>query len=536
MIRKIVLQNFKRFRSSVIEFTPGLNILVGDNEAGKSTLLEAINLGLTKRWNGRFFDVEFSHHFITLSAVAEYLAEVAAGNNPQPPELLVEVYLKDDPAVAKLKGENNSLREDAPGYRLRAALDPDFADEYKAFLENPTEVKTVPTEFYRVEWTDFASQAVNVRAVRVKASLIDASRIRLQSGTDYHLQKIIGETLDGKQRAQLARSYRLHQELFGADPAIKAINASLTGSSGDVTSKSFTMEIDTSGANGWESALAPHLDRLPFHFSGSGEQNRVKILLALTRKFQDSHVILIEEPENHLSFSNLNDLVDRIAGQSAGRQLIIATHSSYVVNKLGLDQLMLLGGGDSATRLTALSPDTQSYFKKLAGYDTLRLVLAKKVVLVEGPSDELVFQRAYLDRHSRRPIENGVDVISVRGLSAKRFLDLAIPLQRTAVLLCDNDGDHAKKVDERFADYGTHQFIAIARSDEDDKPTLEPQLLAVNGLARVNAILNRSFTTDEKFLDYAKAHKTEVALRFHDTTEPVTWPKYVEDAIDALGE
>lgn len=534
MIRKVVLQNFKRFRSSVIEFRPGLNILVGDNESGKSTLLEAINLCLTKRVNGRFFESEFSHHFITQAAIGEYLEATRAGKRPQPPELVVEVYFENEQALAKLKGENNSLREDAPGYRLRAALDPDFADEYKAFLDAPAEIKTVPTEFYRVEWTDFAGQPVNVRAVRVKASLIDASRIRLQSGADYHLQKIIGETLDCKQQAQLARSYRLHQERFAADPAIGTVNDALAGKRGDVTEKSLTMEIDTSGSHAWESALAPHLDRLPFRFSGSGEQNRLKILLALARKLEDSHVILIEEPENHLSFANLNNLVDRIASHGERRQLIVATHSSYVVNKLGLDQLMLLGRGDAVTRLEALPRETQDYFKKLAGYDTLRLVLASKVVLVEGPSDELVFQRAYRDRHGRRPLADGIDVISVRGLSAKRFLDLAIPLERACVVLADNDGDHVNKVDKRYRDYLPHDFITVARSEEDTRPTLEPQLLAANGLERTSAILGRPFANDREFLDYAKEHKTEVALAFHDTLEPVTWPPYVEEAIDAL--
>lgn len=534
MIRKIVLHNFKRFERSVIEFTPGLNMLVGDNEAGKSTLLEAINLVLTKRVNGRFFETEFSHHFITQSVVAAYLADVHAGNAPQPPEVLIEVYLEDEATLVKLKGENNSLREDCPGYRLRAALDPDFAAEYKAFLEDLAQVMTVPTEFYRIDWTDFSGQPVNVRAVKVKASMIDASRIRLASGTDYHLQKIISETLDHKQQAELARSYRRHQEQFGTDPSIAAINTSLSAGSGGMTPKALTMEIDTSGANGWESALAPHLDSLPFHFSGSGEQNRLKILLALARRVDESHVILVEEPENHLSFSGLNDLVERIATKCGSRQLIVVTHSSFVVNKLGLEQLVLLGDDSTVTRLTALPADTQDYFKKLAGYDTLRLVLAKKVVLVEGPSDELIFQRAYRDRHGKRPIEDGIDTISVRGLSATRFLDLAIPLQRTAVVLCDNDGDHAVKVDQRYATYATHSFITLARSSDDSLPTLEPQLLGANGLQATNTILGTSFATRDEFLTHAAAHKTDVAVAFHDTTESVTWPPYIEDAIDAL--
>lgn len=533
MISKIVLKNFRIFGDAVIDFDKGLNILVGDNESGKSTLLEAINLGLTKRWNGKFFEQELSHHFITASVADTYIADVRAGRNPQPPELLVEIYLVSDTTVARLKGENNSLREDAPGYRLHAALDPDFGDEYKAFLAEPDKVTTVPTEYYRIDWTDFSGQPVNVRALRVKASLIDASRIRLQSGADYHLQKIIGETLDFKDRAELARSYRLHQESFGSDGSIASINESLTKNSDGITDKRFTLEIDTSGTNGWESALSPHLDRLPFHFSGLGEQNRLKILIALARKVEQSHVILIEEPENHLSFPNLNILVDRIAMQSGDRQVIIATHSSFVVNKLGLSQLKLLGNG-RVSKLTDLPAGTQNYFMKLAGYDTLRLVVARKAVLVEGPSDELIFQRAYLDKKGKRPIDVGIDVISVRGLSAKRFLDLAIPLRRRVIVLADNDGDYAKKVDSRYADYSAHNFITIARSEDDTRQTLEPQLVGANGLNETNKILGRNDATEADLITYMKKSKTEVALCFHDTAEQVTWPKYIQEAIDAL--
>jgi len=535
VIAKVILKNFRRFEAAEIEFGKGLNILVGDNEAGKSTLLEAINLALTKRWGGKFFEQVLSHHFVTTSVSSGFVSEVKAGKHPQPPELIVEVYFYDDPTLVGLKGTNNSLREDLPGYRLRAALDEDFRAEYAEFLSKPDDVTTVPTEFYKVEWTNFAGQPVNVRALRVKASLIDASRIRLQSGADYHLQKIIGDTLDIKDRALLARSYRLHQEKFGAESSIKAVNKAVADGGAKVTDKAFSLEIDTSGANGWESALAPHLDQLPFHFSGSGEQNRLKILLALARRVEESHVILVEEPENHLSFTNLNDLLDRITEQSSGRQIIVATHSSFVVNKLGLEQLMLLSGG-KVSRLANLPAGTQDYFKKLSGYDTLRLVLADKAVLVEGPSDDLIFQRAYHDKKKRRAIEDRVDVISVRGLSAQRFLDLAVPLKRRTLVVTDNDGDHASKVDARYKKYtDTHDFVTIHRSDDNSRPTLEPQLLGANDLTTLNKVLGKSYNSESDLLAYMENNKTDVALKFFETTERVQWPKYIEEAIDALG-
>jgi hypothetical protein len=108
-----------------------------------------------------------------------------------------------------------------------------------------------------------------------------------------------------------------------------------------------------------------------------------------------------------------------------------------VLNKLGLEQLVLVtpAGG---MRLSGLTTGTRDYFRKLSGYDTLRLILARRAILVEGPSDELIVQRAYLDVHGQLPIEDGIDVISV-GLAFKRFLELAVPLARSTAVVRDNE-------------------------------------------------------------------------------------------------
>ena len=49
MIKKIFIKNYKIFEHFDIELNEDLNIIVGNNETGKSTILEAINLALTKR-------------------------------------------------------------------------------------------------------------------------------------------------------------------------------------------------------------------------------------------------------------------------------------------------------------------------------------------------------------------------------------------------------------------------------------------------------------------------------------------------------
>ncbi len=112
--------------------------------------------------------------------------------------------------------------------------------------------------------------------------------------------------------------------------------------------------------------------------------------------------------------------------------------------------LFLRGEG---VRLTDLKDrTTQNYFMKLPGHDTLRLILAKRSILVEGPSDELIVQRAYHMKHGKMPLEDGVDVISVNSLAFKRFLEIAVLLKKTADIVTDNDADVAA-LEKKYAEY-----------------------------------------------------------------------------------
>ncbi len=53
-IEKVIIQNFKKFKNPFeVKFNENINLLVGDNESGKSTILEAIHVALTGMYAGR---------------------------------------------------------------------------------------------------------------------------------------------------------------------------------------------------------------------------------------------------------------------------------------------------------------------------------------------------------------------------------------------------------------------------------------------------------------------------------------------------
>lgn len=530
MLKKIAIRNFKTYRKFDLDFLPDLNILVGDNDAGKSTLLEAIGLALTLRIGGRSFQTELSPFHFNTETTRTYVKALVAGAHPSPPELIIDLFLDPADAPAVLKGTNNLDATDDPGVRVLVRLNPDYGLEYAEFIKDPSKVTMVPTEYYEVKWLGFSGNPITFRSIPAVASLIDASNIRLASGADFYLQGIINHHLSDAERVELSRSYRSLRETFTSNASIQAINTKLSGTPGDVSDRELSLSIDVSSKAGWEANLVPHLDDLPFTNVGKGEQSSLKILLALNRKVTDAHIVLVEEPENHLSHSSLNLLVKKIADKCFGKQVFITTHSSYVLNKLGLGNLVLLSPS-AAMRLESLPADTLDYFKKLSGYDTLRVVLAKSVILVEGPSDELIVQRAFRDMHGHLPIEAGVDVINVRGLSFKRFLDIALPLGTATRVVTDNDGKEPADVEAGFAAYTSAAHIAVHVGKDKDLKTLEPQLLHVNGREALNDILGKSYATDGDLLSYMTANKTTCAVALFETTAAVVMPEYISDAV-----
>jgi len=536
MIKRIFIQNYKIFDQFDLELNSDLNIVVGDNEAGKSTVLEAINIALTKRLNGRLIEYEITPYLFNSECVDEYLKSLKDGKPVHLPEIIIELYLDAAPGLESLRGRMNSKKEDCIGIKIEIVFDEDYKEEYENLIKNVSEIKLIPAEYYKVQWYSFANNAITLRSLPLRLSYIDATTIRLQSGTDFYLQDIIKNDLNAKERVGLNVAYRNLKETFSQQESIKGINDKLTSKKGAITDKELSIAIDISQKSNWETNLVPHLDDLPFQLIGKGEQNALKIMLALERKAGESHIILIEEPENHLSFSSMNTLVSKIREKCEGKQIIITTHSAYVLNKLGLEHLILLhfNGNTKKTETTTLKnlpDDTQKYFKILSGYDTLRLVLAKKAILVEGPSDELIVQKAYLKKYKKLPIEAGLDVINVRGLSFCRFLDIAKELKKDVVVVTDNDGDYENKVDKKYESYKKLSNIAICRSDNNSSPTLEPQIVECNKLEILNKILGKSFQDKKTMSDYMKTSKTECALKIFETQENITFPQYVEDAI-----
>lgn len=549
LVESLRLINFKKFKNHTFKFNKDVNIFVGNNNAGKSTVLEALEIVLNYQHRGRSFSNEFSPDLFNSGAVAEFLASPKSPSDL--PELVIEAYIG---GVPDYRGTNNSLVKDTQGVMVKAAFDPDFTDAYGDYLASGAPITSIPVEFYKIEWMDFAWNVIKPMTKQFRALYIDPTRIHPTFGKNQYISNVLGTALDRDEENRLNLNYRETLQSFNEVQEVKAVNKDLD-SDNRITKKQLSIAANTVPVGAIYSGLQLEVDDVPYHMIGKGEQSKIQIKLALHNKSKDIDLLMMEEPENHLSHIELNMLVSDIETQREDKQLFITTHSSYVLNKLSIDKICLLH--DQYQRLNKLDGSVVKMLKRLPGYDTLRVALSRKVILVEGPSDELVLKKIYHIKHGGRlPEQDGIDIIVVRGVGFKTYIEIGKEIGTAVNVLRDNDGDYEGNVVEARKQYVGYPNIKLISSMDNDDFSLEPALISANAeteedlksfakivlsvrayhlfIKEPDFAQKRAFIVDwfkSKNGDGKGKKKVDSAIRLFDTATPFKYPSFLDEVL-----
>lgn len=437
-LSEISIKNFRCFDDNEhkINFNPGLTVLVGENDSGKSAIIDAIRivLGTTDfTWhrieNSDFYNEDRSRE-IHISCEFEDLTEYETGAfleyltyDDSKKSMLPKLYLhwrcKCNTAYVPARYiSSTSTGKDGDGPTLSA------------------EARELLRVTYLRALRDAYSEMQSGRKSRL--SQIIQNIPRLNEG-----KNLLTDGVDLKELS-LVGIVNLSNDLLENHPAIQSINDKLTST----LEKQFLLKADSlttklevaGGALKDSQKMTSLLEKLDLTVNktsstmqgkvGLGTSNILSMACELLLNDDDmtpakSSFLLIEEPEAHIHAQRQLKLIQSLEldSEKRGRQIIITTHSPLLASVVRLENITLMKDGQAFSMskgLTLLGVDDYTFLEKYLDATKANLFFAKSVLIVEGPGEALLLHTiAKLMGFSF--IDYGVSLVDVRGVGLRRY-------------------------------------------------------------------------------------------------------------------
>ncbi|MGJ0534895.1 AAA family ATPase [Methylocystis sp.] len=467
LLRRIAIENVRSFlERQELTLEGQISIIIGPNGGGKTNLLDTAVVMLRRfllatryfvhtpradqpdRWELRYNDQLSS---LTLEKHSD------GRESPQIVEVEIEVTAVDvknmatiqahaDEAMAATKKRfDNSPWEAANGwevsklfagqhfvYRLQdGALHTENSKEASDFLSY-LQLFEIDNQL-RAELGQIALQLPMVYLPVNRTSAAFHANIGLYDYNDYEEKRSSDATSSRNGRSilqlaigRLAQKYRLLQEednqsareALKADKNLKALSEELKG-------LGYDWELRTINAlrNEYDVALSKQGTSFLVSAASSGERELLTYLFAIYALNVRNALIVIDEPELHLHPKwqlALLHLFEKLS-KSTGNQFLMATHSPTFVSPASIQYVSRVYSENQRSRIVRLNseelPNAKHLFNIVNTQNNERVFFCDKVVLVEGVSDRIFFERvieAHLGRGSRAD-EKTVEVVSVGG-------------------------------------------------------------------------------------------------------------------------
>ena len=418
-ISKITIENYKSIKFCSFDVTE-MNMLIGENGSGKSSILEAIHYFYENLTNDKLRDDIFDK------------------NNYFSNEITVTITydLSEFVKIAKANGRLNEYGEYGDG------TDGRYNGYYKAILslvsknkDNKVKVKMNQIKNRTIKW-NYSYQDRQLIKSLFPIFLIDSRHLDVKEWS--LIWDIVGELTKVSNREKKRLEAEIEKLLINSENTIsKKINIiSEIFSKTDVsirktTSSKFAQKLAQvffSGDEIYQKGKNPS-----YYSTGTNSVKYLEVLLLIVDELSKAKLkeplLLIDEPEISLHHCYIDELTTTISKLTGRANFIISTHSPRIIKNIivGIDEVYLykvslLG---KYTRLKKMKSFTEysPNSKYRVTDDHINSYFSKVAVFVEGETELELFSNPYLK--ALFPALEKVDVF--KGVSDKPVLNIMNP-------------------------------------------------------------------------------------------------------------
>lgn len=408
------LQNFRIFSDCKIRFLPGLNLLAGENDAGKTAIIDAIKLILgtiSNDWT-KIEDSDYHDKSDTFSIACAFceLSEQEAAS-------FLEWLSFDSKGnyYLKITLRARSLSDGKHSYTIYAG-----ADEDSGAIQGEAREKLRVT--YLKPLRDAEFELTPKRNSRF-SQILDSYEI-FQNKNEHPLVDIMkkanedvshyfSDTGDGAIIQKIINEDYLKNFSLAHNPLTSKI---------DVSSNKLKSILEKLELGILNQSLNKNL--------GLGSNNLLFIaaellLLKKESSYAGLKLALIEEIEAHLHPQSQLNLIHFLEKESAGLgfQSIISTHSNILASKISIENLILCKGGKAFSlhrRHTKLDPGDYEFLRRFLDATKANLFFANGVVIVEGDAENLLLP-SIADLLGKSLFRYGVSIVNVSSTALLRY-------------------------------------------------------------------------------------------------------------------
>lgn len=276
------------------------------------------------------------------------------------PKIYIEVILnlsEKDRNSEYFFGENNREEKELYGIYFTCEFDKDLG----AYIEKEVGNGSIPYEYYTLKWTTFAGLPYYSIKKPFGFISIDTSSLGVENTYNYYNRTLFNNIYPDDEKLKIKNSFR------------ENLNSAINQLDLEKIDDNREFGINAKKVI-FEQVISVYEDGISLENKGSGMESVIKMEMALNKSKSNLDVILIEEPENHLSHSNMKKMISNILESQEQAQLIITTHNNLISSRLGLNNILWFDK-EKTNNLKNVDETTAKFFQKVDDNSLLEFLL-----------------------------------------------------------------------------------------------------------------------------------------------------------------